>query len=98
MQLQLGTNKYPLDLPDEEWAYLAPLSWIKMLWRTLQVAGFQVHLTYNELPHPRREDVVVMEYAMRMGLDKEDILSISRVKGKLEVIFLSDMVTAGGNT
>ena len=31
-----------------------------------------------------------------MGLDKEDLFSISRVKGKLEVIFLSDMVTADG--
>ena len=31
-----------------------------------------------------------------MGLDKEDLLSMSRVKGKLGVIFLSDIVTAGG--
>ena len=40
--------------------------------------------------------MVVMEYAMNMGLDKEDLLSISRVKGKLGIIFLSDMVTADG--
>ena len=37
-----------------------------------------------------------MEYAMSMGLDKEDLLSMSRVKGKLGVIFLSDMTTADG--
>ena len=67
-----------------------------MLWRTLQVTGFQVHLKYDELPHPRRGDAVVMEYAMSMGLDKEDLWSILRVKGKLGVIFLSDMVTADG--
>ena len=72
-----------------------------MLWRTLQtlqVTGFQVHLKYDELAHPRRGDVVVMEYAMSMGLDKEALLSVSRVKGKLGVIFLSDMVTAGKKT
>ena len=68
-----------------------------MSWRTLQVTGFQVHLKYNELPLPRRGDVVVMEYAMSMGLDKEDFLSMSRVKGKVGVIFLSDMTTADGN-
>ena len=96
LQLQLGTNKCPLDLQYDEWGYLAPLSWIKMLWKTLQVTGFQVHLKYDELPLPRRGDVVVMEYAMSMGLDKEDLLSISRVKGKLGVIFLSDMTTADG--
>ena len=37
-----------------------------------------------------------MEYAMSMGLDKEDLLSVSRVKCKLGVIFLSDMTTADG--
>ena len=55
-----------------------------------------VHLKYDKLHHPRRGDVVVMEYAMSMGLDKEDLLSMSRVKGKLGAIFLSDMVTADG--
>ena len=39
---------------------------------------------------------MVMEYTMSMGLDKEDFLSMSRVKGKLNVIFLSDMTTADG--
>ena len=46
-----------------------------------------MHLKYNELPLPRRGDVVVMEYAMSMGLDKEDLLSMSRVKGKLGIVF-----------
>ena len=86
-----------LDLQYEDWGYLASLSWVKMQWKTLQVTGFQVHLKYNELPLPRRGDVVVMEYAtMSMGLDKEDLLSMTRVKGKLSVIFLSDMTTADG--
>merc|ERR1712086_1075303 len=44
LQLQLGTNICPLDLPYDTWSYLAPLSWVKMLWRTLQVSGFTVHL------------------------------------------------------
>ena len=42
---------------------------------------FQVNLKYDELPYPRRGDVVVMEFAMRMVLDKEDLMSISRVNG-----------------
>ena len=96
LQLQLGTNKCPLDLDYDDWAHLAPLSWVKMLWRTLQVTGFQLHLKYEELPPPRRGDVVVMELAMEAGLDKEDLMSMSRVKGKLGVIFMSDMTTADG--
>ena len=31
LQLQLGTNKNPLDLPYEVWGALAPLSWVKVL-------------------------------------------------------------------
>ena len=67
---------------------MAPLSWVKMLWRTLRVTGFQVHLKYGEWPDPRRGDVVVMKFAMSMGLDKENLRSMSNVKGKLGVIFL----------
>ena len=37
-----------------------------------------------------------MEFAMSMGLDKENIMSMSRVKCKLGIIFLSDMTTADG--
>ena len=96
LQLQLGTNKCPLDLAYDDCVYLAPLSWIKMLWRTLQVTGFQLHLKYDELPAPRQGDVVIMELAMDTGLDKDDLMSVSRVKGKLGVIFLSDMTTADG--
>ena len=46
-------------------------------------------------PIPDKETyLVVMEYAISMGLDKNDLLTMSRVKGKLGVIFLSDIVTA----
>ena len=38
-------------------------------------------------PFPDAGDVVVMEYAMSMGLDKEDLLSMPKVKGKLGIIF-----------
>jgi hypothetical protein len=67
-----------------------------MLWRTLQVTGFQLHLKYDKLPTPRRGDVVIMELAMETGLEKEELMSMSRVKGKLGVIFLSDITTADG--
>ena len=61
LQLQLGVNCCPLDLNYDDWHYLAPLSWIKMLWRTLQVTGFELHLEYKELPFPRIGDRLVMD-------------------------------------
>ena len=53
-------------------------------------------MKYDELPTPRRGDVVIMELAMETGFEKEELMSMSRVKGKLGVIFLSDITTADG--
>ena len=53
LQLQLGVNTCPFDLDYEDWHYMAPLSWVKMLWRTLQVTGFELHLKYESIPFPR---------------------------------------------
>ena len=44
LQLQIGTNIFPLDLDYGEWGKFAPISWIKMLRKTLHVSGFGVHL------------------------------------------------------
>jgi hypothetical protein len=37
LQLQLGTPNNPFLLDYAVWDYLAPLSWVKMLWRTLTI-------------------------------------------------------------
>ena len=59
-----------------------------------------MHLKYDEIPPPCRGDVVITDFAMEQGLDKENLMSMSRTKGQLNVmflvLFLSDIVTAGG--
>ena len=52
LQLQLGTSKGPLALDYEECGRCAPLSWIKMLWRTLQIPGFELRLKYDKINIP----------------------------------------------
>ena len=96
LQLQPGTNICPLDLPYDTWTYLTPLSWVKMLWRTLQVSGFTVHLTYTTIPLPQRGDYLIMEYAMSKGATKEELSNMPRVRGLLCSFFVSDIVAADG--
>ena len=96
LQLQLGTNICPLDPPNGIWAHLTPLSWVKMLRITIQVSGFTVHLICTPIPSPQRRDCLIMEYAMSKGATKEALLSISRVRGLLCSIFVSDIVTTNG--
>ena len=61
LQIQLGVNGCPFDLDYRDRHYLAPLSWVKMLWRTLQVMGFELHLEYETIPFPRTGDVLMMD-------------------------------------
>jgi hypothetical protein len=53
LQLQLGTFYNPLTLSFEQWGYLAPLSWVKMLWRSLDTFNIQLHMKYPPLPFAR---------------------------------------------
>ncbi len=44
LQLQLGTPYNPLSLPFDKWGHLAPLSWVKMLWQSLDTFNIQLHM------------------------------------------------------
>ena len=96
LQLQLGTPHNPLTLPFDKWGYLAPLSWVKMLWRSLDAFNIQLHMKYHCLPLPRERDQVIMEIILDGGFSTEEIKSLSRCRGMLQCIFLSDLVTANG--
>ena len=45
------------------------------------MCGFELHLRYDEIPLPRRNDKVIMELAMEMIADKEMLKTIARVRG-----------------
>ena len=65
LHLQLRTNMCLLDLCYADCLYLAPLSWMKMLWRTLQVPGFVVRLKYETIPNTRRGDYFIMKSVIK---------------------------------
>ena len=67
-----------------------------MLWKTMDVSGFSFHLAYDEIPMPRSGDWVVAEMFLEYSNDKETLEALQRVRGAMNVMFLSDMVTADG--
>ena len=69
-----------LELVYDIWSSFAPLSLTKMLWRTIQVSEFKLHPKYDVIPHPRRGDYLIIEFALEQGIDKEEILDISTVR------------------
>ena len=97
LQLHLGTLHNPFTLNYDKWGYLAPLSWIKMLWRLLHHFNIHLHMICATISSPRERDQVVMELIIGTVLDRKTIGSMSRCQGSLEIIFLSDMTTANGS-
>ena len=53
LQLQVGSNQNPLTLNFDKWGYLAPLSWGKMLWRSLNHFNVELYMKYDIIPLPR---------------------------------------------
>ncbi len=63
LQLQLGTTNNPFLLDYALWGYLAPLSWVKTLWRTLHHFNIHLYMAYPSIVPPREQDQVLIEYS-----------------------------------
>jgi hypothetical protein len=96
LQLQLHTLHNPLTLDYNKRGHLAPLSWVKMLWRLLHYFNIHLHMESQPIPLPRERDQVVMEILFGKNLNTNTILSLIQSGGALWIIFLSDMTTANG--
>ena len=96
LQLQLGCCGNPLRLDYGTWAHLAPMSWLKMFWRTIEFAGLDLRLTFDDLLLPRDGDVTVMDLLRSQGFSGRSLAQMNRCRLANNAIFLSDMVTANG--
>jgi hypothetical protein len=96
LQLQLGTPHNPFTLDYERWSHLAPLLWVKMLWRSLHHFDIHLHMSFPTLPSPREQDQVIIKIFLAKDLSPATTSSLSRCRGFLEAIFLLDITTADG--
>jgi hypothetical protein len=97
LQLQLGTTHNPLMLDFTKWGHLAPLSWVKMLWKSLHHFNIQVYMSFPTIPNLRKRNQVNMEIFFSLDLGTDTIKSLgSRCRGAMNAIFLSDISTADG--
>jgi hypothetical protein len=96
LQLQLGTLHNPLLLDYAKWEHLTPLSWVKMLWRSLHYFNIHLHMAYPTNAFPWERDQVIMEIFHSEDLSPELIRGLGRCPVLLEAIFLLDITTTGG--
>ena len=60
------------------------------------MSEFKLHPKYDIIPHPNRDDYLIIEFALEQGVNKEEVLDISVVRRSLCAINISDTVTARG--
>jgi hypothetical protein len=96
LQLQIGTPYNPSNLDYKQWGFLAPLWWVKMLWSSLQHFNITIQMNFPSIPHQRECDKIIMDLIQKYNLTQAVVKSLSRCRGKLETIFLSDIMTADG--
>ncbi len=94
LQLQLGMPHNPLELNYNTWGHLAPLSWVKMLWRTLHYFDIHLYMAYPDIAFPQERDQVIMEIFLSTELSPDTLGSLGRCRSMLEAIFLLDLTTA----
>ena len=67
-----------------------------MLWRTLQMANIDLHVTYKEMPLPRQGDSVFMQLIALIVTGQDHFASLNRCRCALHIMFLSDITSADG--
>jgi hypothetical protein len=95
-QLQVSTQHNPFTQDYSKWVELAPLSWVKMLWKSLHYVNLTLYMSFPTIKPPRECDQVIMEIILSQYLDLTKIARINRCHVYLEASFLSDIMTADG--
>jgi hypothetical protein len=70
--------------------------WFKILWERLWHYQFTVHLFHPEIPLPRERDALMIDLFIAAGHTGEELRGLNRCRIKLQMLFLSDTMTANG--
>ncbi len=96
LQLELGTNGNPLSLDYSVCECLATPCWFKVVWERLWYYCFDMHLDYPTIPFPRERDELLVDLFLAYGATGARLQSLNRCRLALNMLFLSDIVSANG--
>jgi hypothetical protein len=96
LTLELGVTFQPLQASYKRFLFLATHSWMKMLWEKADRFGVTIETAKGPLSFPRDGDRFLMLVLMERGYSRETMHRLNRVRIHLQVLFLSDVLTASG--
>jgi hypothetical protein len=94
--VEMGLSLQPLQESYEWYEYLLTHSRMKMLWEKASMFGLKVVVADLQLKYPREGDRFIMQVLIELGFTKDKLRILNRVQVSLQVLFLSDILTALG--
>ncbi len=94
---ELGLSFTPLQQSYSRYGFLVTHSWMKILWEKLSMFNIKVVIADIAHKYPRQGNQFIMQALMRAGYTGEMLCQLNRVRISLQLLFMSDILTASGN-
>ena len=67
LQLEIGTNKFPLMESYDDFQMVATCSWVKAFWEGLHRFGVNLRIQHTDIPLPRERDKLLRNMFLEAG-------------------------------
>jgi hypothetical protein len=96
LQLQAGMPQKPFTQDYSRWGKLTPLSWVKMLRKSLHYFDINLQMLFPTIAPPRECNQVIMEIIFSQNFNFTEITWINRCRVYLQTLFLLDITAVDG--
>ena len=94
--IELGMSPQPFQVSYARYSNLVTPCWLKSVWEKVDKFGMKVSLDNLPLAPPRLGDCWLMARFAELGYSRKEMVRLNRVRLHQQVIFLSDVLDAGG--
>jgi hypothetical protein len=94
---ELGLSFTPLQESYSHYSFLVTHSWMKMLWEKVSKFDIKIVMMAASQKFPREGNQFIMQVLAQKGYDSDALLWLNRVRISLQLLFMSDILTASGN-
>jgi hypothetical protein len=95
--VELGLSFQPLQVEYNQYNHLVTHIWMKMLWEKVSMFGLIVTTQLASGGFLREGDKFIMQVILQAGYNTDEVRRINRVRVSLQVLFMSDILTASRN-
>ncbi len=94
---ELGLSFTPLQESYSRYSFIVTHSWMKTLWEKVSKFDIKIVMTAVSQKFPREGNQFIMQVLAQKGYDSDALLWLNRVRISLQLLFMSDILTASGN-